>query len=82
MHMTEDKLLNQAELCGFDHVCIIETDKLIIKEADAEDINEIKEYIKKFSSYFDKDYDKIIKSKYYVIIPNTKSPYKQLYTNH
>ena len=60
----------------------IETDKLIIKEADAEDIDEIKEYIKKFSSYFNKDYDKIVNSKYYVIIPNTKSPYKQLYTNH
>ena len=29
MHMTEDKLLNQAELCGFDHACIIETDQLI-----------------------------------------------------
>ena len=27
--MTEDKLLNQAELCGFDHACIIETDQLI-----------------------------------------------------
>ena len=27
--MTEDKLLNQAELCGFDHACIVETDRLI-----------------------------------------------------
>ena len=27
--MTEDKLLNQAELCGFDHACITETDQLI-----------------------------------------------------
>jgi len=60
----------------------IETDKLFIKEAKKEDLLEIDEYIKKFCDYFTINYDKIINSKYYIIVPNTNNPYKQLYINH
>lgn len=61
---------------------VFDGDKLIVKEASKEDLEEIKDNIKKYCNYFNRDYDNIIESKFYIIIPNTKSPYKQLYTNH
>lgn len=58
----------------------MDTDKLFIKEATKEDLEDLIPHIKKYCDYFSANYDKIINSKYYKIVPNTKSPYKQLYT--
>lgn len=61
---------------------VLEGDKLIIEKAKKEDLKEIRENIEKYCEYFNEDYDKIMESDFYIITPNTKSPYKQLYTNH
>lgn len=60
----------------------VNEEKLIIRKADNSDIKDIEKNIKKYCNYFNKDYNKIINDSYYVIVANTKSPYKQLYTNH
>lgn len=52
------------------------------KEADAEDLAEIEEYIRTFCVKFDFDYDEVMKSKFFVLTPDTKNPYKQLYTQN
>ncbi len=52
------------------------------KEADDSDLEEIDEYITKFCNKFDKDHDEIINSKFFVLTPDTKNPYKQLYTEN
>lgn len=52
------------------------------KEAGKEDLAEISGYVKNFCEKFDKDYDDIMNSKFFVLTPDTKNPYKQLYTQN
>ena len=47
--------------------------------ADESDLEEIKPYVEKFAEYFDVDADSIMKDRFYVLKPNAKNPYKQLY---
>ena len=53
-----------------------------LTSATEEDLEEIKPLIKDFCNEFGKDYDKIINSHFYILIPDTKNPYKQLYTHN
>jgi len=48
--------------------------------ASGEDLNEIAPYISEFAAYFNADAESLIKSRFYILKPNTKNPYKQLYT--
>lgn len=52
------------------------------RKATKEDLAEIKGYIEEFSKEFGADYQKIMSHQFIVLTPNTKNPYKQLYTNH
>ncbi len=49
-------------------------------EATAEDLAEISEYIDNFCEKFSVDKKALLKKKFYVLTPDTKNPYKQLYT--
>jgi len=54
--------------------------QVLIDKATTEDIDSIKEYIKNYADYFNADIDFILDSNFYVLRPNAKNPYKQLYT--
>ncbi len=44
------------------------------------DLREIAPYIGEFAKYFSMDAQQLLKDRYYVLKPNAKNPYKQLYT--
>ena len=48
--------------------------------ASANDMLEIKPYISEFAEYFNMDAELLAKDSFYVLKPNAKNPYKQLYT--
>ena len=50
--------------------------------ASAEDMREIRPYIEGFAGYFGLDAEALLADRYYVLAPNTKNPYKQLYTSY
>jgi len=54
--------------------------QVALSNATAEDLNEIKPYLSEFTSYFGIDTDSLLKDNFYLLKPNTKNPYKQLYT--
>jgi len=54
--------------------------QVALSNATAEDLNEIKPYLSEFASYFGMDTDSLLKDNFYLLKPNTKNPYKQLYT--
>ena len=45
-----------------------------------EDLHEIKPYIAEFAGYFKMDAQTLLKDRFFVLKPNAKNPYKQLYT--
>ena len=45
-----------------------------------EDMAEIRDLIEEFCTEFSYSMDKIMEKKFYVLVPNSKNPYKQLYT--
>jgi len=44
------------------------------------DLSEIKPYITEFAGYFNMDAKTLLKDRFYILKPNAKNPYKQLYT--
>jgi glutamate synthase domain-containing protein 3 len=58
--------------------------QVIAREAAESDMEEIRLYIEEFCNEFcnefGKKYDIILNNKFYCLIPDTKNPYKQLYT--
>jgi len=54
--------------------------QVALSNATAEDLNEIKPYLAEFASYFGMGTDSLLKDNFYLLKPNTKNPYKQLYT--
>jgi glutamate synthase domain-containing protein 3 len=46
------------------------------------DLKEIEPYIAEFAKYFGVDVQPLMKDKFYILKPNAKNPYKQLYTSH
>lgn len=53
-----------------------------IKKADKKDMAEIATYLKEYSRLFDVPIDKIYSEEFYVMTPDTKNPYKQLYVQN
>lgn len=50
---------------------------------EVENLDEIKEYIKKYDEYFNKEvYNILINSKFFKLSPNRENPYKQLYVGN
>ncbi len=68
----------------------IRTDKLpsdlpkqvVAQEATDEDMKEIEKYISEYSHKFNADMREILEHKFYILTPDTKNPYKQLYTHN
>lgn len=50
--------------------------------AKAEDLQEIEGYVKEFCNEFGYDFDTVMSHKFIVLYPDSKHPYKQLYTNN
>ncbi|MFA9381098.1 MAG: glutamate synthase [Acetanaerobacterium sp.] len=54
--------------------------QIVVREAQAEDIEEITPHIEEFCALFGEDKESILSGKFLVLTPDTKNPYKQLYT--
>ena len=48
--------------------------------ADKDDLQEIESIVKEFAGYFGLDSESLLKDQFFVLKPNAKNPYKQLYT--
>lgn len=51
-------------------------------EAKPSDLDEIREYVKGFCDSFGESYEELMNSRFFVLTPDTKNPYKQLYTEN
>jgi glutamate synthase domain-containing protein 3 len=56
--------------------------QVIVETANDEDLKEIKPYIAEFAGFFNLNAEQLVKEKFYVLKPNAKNPYKQLYTTN
>jgi glutamate synthase domain-containing protein 3 len=54
--------------------------QVIVEIASPEDLQEIMPYISEFTGFFNMDAQQLVKERFYVLKPNAKNPYKQLYT--
>ena len=54
--------------------------QVIEKTASKEDMAEIEPYVCEFAGYFGMDAHSLMKDRFYVLKPNMRNPYKQLYT--
>ena len=48
--------------------------------AKPDDLQEVADYITEFAEHFGLDVDRLMQDRYYVLKPNAKNPYKQMYT--
>lgn len=72
MHGGRILIRTEAELDGL-------LDQVVAAVATQEDLAGIAPYIIQFAKYFKEDWQEIMKSKFYMLMPNAKNPYKQLY---
>ncbi|MDR0303066.1 MAG: glutamate synthase [Treponema sp.] len=56
--------------------------QVIAEVAGEKDLQEIAQYVDEFAKYFGMDAQKLLKDRYYVLKPNARNPYKQLYTSN
>ena len=54
--------------------------QVMVEHATAEDLQDIAADIVAFAEFFEMDAEKLLADKFYVLKPNAKNPYKQLYT--
>ncbi len=54
--------------------------RVSVKKADSKDLSEIQEHIANYCEKFSLDKDEVLSRTFYVIMPNSANPYKQLYT--
>lgn len=54
--------------------------QICVSEASAGDLQEIEPYIDEFCAAFGEDKQQILAGRFYLLTPNSKNPYKQLYT--
>jgi len=54
--------------------------QIVTKIADGNDLKEIEPYIGEFAGYFGMDARQLMGDRYYVLTPNARNPYKELYT--
>lgn len=56
--------------------------QVLVKEADKEDLKQIEGYIDEFCETFGKDKETVMNHRFFVLTPDTKNPYKQVYTQN
>ncbi|MCL2014486.1 MAG: glutamate synthase [Oscillospiraceae bacterium] len=56
--------------------------QVIEKVASGNDMKEIEPYISEFAGYFGMDENSLMKDRFYMLKPNARNPYKQLYTKN
>jgi hypothetical protein len=56
--------------------------QVICREATAEDKESVLGFVKEFCDNFGGNPAELLADKFYVLLPNTKNPYKQLYVNN
>jgi len=54
--------------------------QVILDEASKDDLTEIAPFVEEFAQLFEMDAKSLMKDRFYVLKPNAKNPYKQLYT--
>lgn len=54
--------------------------QVIAEVATEDDVSEIKKFIEKYAKLFSVDAKSLLQDKFYMLAPNAKNPYKQLYT--
>lgn len=57
-------------------------EQVVAMEATEKDLSEIRTYLEEFCEVFGYDMRIVLAKKFYVLTPNTKNPYKQLYTRN
>ena len=55
-------------------------EQVVVSEADEEAMAKIEPYITRYCELFGADRLELLNKKYYILVPDTKNPYKQLYT--
>ncbi len=55
-------------------------EQVVVESASGEDLREIEPYTAEFAGHFGADAKALMKDRFYVLRPNAKNPYKQLYT--
>lgn len=61
---------------------VVFPDKVSIKRAESDDLEEIKKYIDRYCEYFGADEEKIYSEPFYVLTPDSKNPYRQMYVRN
>ena len=56
--------------------------QVVASKATEDDKKEIEKFVKNYAEIFNKDFGKLWAADYYLLVPDTKNPYKQLYTNN
>lgn len=56
--------------------------QVVVSDASAEDLEEIRAYVEEFCRNFGGDANALLQSHFYKLKPNTKNPYRQLYTHN
>lgn len=56
--------------------------QVVAKEATEEDLEEIEQYVSEYCNKFNSNINEILEHKFYILTPDTKNPYKQLYTHN
>ncbi|MCH5150798.1 MAG: glutamate synthase [Spirochaetales bacterium] len=57
-------------------------EQVLVMEADENDLKEIEAYIDDFCKEFNVSKNEIYNEKFYLLVPNSKAPYKQLYAEN
>jgi len=57
-------------------------DQVTAKTATPKDLKEIEPLLSAYSRHFNIDTKALLNDKFYMLVPNAKNPYKQLYTKH
>ena len=73
MHGGKIFIRTNVQLMGF-------PEQVVSNVADEDDLREIEPYISEFAGYFNKDAERLLQDRYYVLKPNEKNPYHMLYT--
>ena len=55
-------------------------DQVAAEIADKDELQEIESFVKEYALLFGADAESLLKDKFYILKPNAKNPYKQLYT--
>lgn len=56
--------------------------QVLVNKAEKKDLAEIEEHVADFCAAFGGDKDSILSKNFYILTPNTKNPYRQLYTHN